>query len=180
MTLTTLNTMITSRTIKMKILLLDHMFVSDTPLLSSLASASLLGNFLRSRCFEGTCLYSKIKKLKYKFHFLSNIGIKIAGLHILVSSWQMLLVRCVGQSIGMLPLILWTRSPILASPDLSTRWRLAAQAVIGGLLLLSIFEAVQRLPIGDCTAIFFSTPTVTLILSTFLLKDHCGLYRYFI
>ena len=92
----------------------------------------------------------------------------------------MLLVRCVGQSIGMLPLILWTRSPILASPDLSTRWRLAAQAVIGGLLLLSIFEAVQRLPIGDCTAIFFSTPTVTLILSTFLLKDHCGLYRYFI
>ena len=44
-------------------------------------------------------------------------------------------------------------------------------------MLLSIFEAVERLPIGDCTAIFFSTPAVTLLLSTFLLKEHCGVYR---
>ena len=80
----------------------------------------------------------------------------------------------------MVPLICWTRSPLLATPDLRTRWRLVAQAVLGGLLLLSIFEAVQRLPIGDCTAIFFSTPTVTLLLSSVLLKDHCGIYRLLI
>ena len=90
----------------------------------------------------------------------------------------MLLVRCIGQSVLMVPLICWTRSPLLATPDLRTRWRLVAQAVLGGLLLLSIFEAVQRLPIGDCTAIFFSTPTVTLLLSSVLLKDHCGIYRF--
>ena len=77
----------------------------------------------------------------------------------------------------MVPLICWTRSPLLATPDLRTRWRLVAQAVLGGLLLLSIFEAVQRLPIGDCTAIFFSTPPVTLLLSSVLMKEHCGIYR---
>ena len=89
----------------------------------------------------------------------------------------MLLVRCVCQSAMMVPLVRGSGSSLLAAPDLGTRWRLAAQAVVGGLLLLSIFEAVQRLPIGDCTAIFFSTPAVTLLLSTLLLKDHCGVYR---
>ena len=81
------------------------------------------------------------------------------------------------QSAMMVPLVRGSGSSLLATPDLATRWRLAAQAVVGGLLLLSIFEAVQRLPIGDCTAIFFSTPAVTLLLSTLLLKDHCGVYR---
>jgi len=109
-----------------------------------------------------------------------NIGIKFAGLHIAVSSWQMLFVRCLGQSLGMVPLVLWSRSSILASPDFSTRWRITAQAVVGGLMLLSIFEAVKRLPIGDCTAIFFSTPAVTLLLSTVLLKEHYGVYRLLI
>ena len=47
-------------------------------------------------------------------------------------------------------------------------------------MLLSIFEAVKRLPIGDCTAIFFSTPAVTLLMSTVLLKEHCGVYRLLI
>ena len=60
----------------------------------------------------------------------SNIGIKFAGLHISVSSWQMLFVRCLGQSLLMLPLVWWSRSDIfiqyqfyslfalLTSPDL--------------------------------------------------------------
>jgi len=107
-----------------------------------------------------------------------NVGIKVAGIHIAVSSWQMLLVRCTGQCLIMLPIIWWTRSPILATPDFSTRWRLVAQALIGGLMLLSIFEAVEKLPLGDCTAIFFATPAVTLLLSVVLLKDHCGMYRF--
>ena len=50
----------------------------------------------------------------------SNIGIKFAGLHIAVSSWQMLFVRCLGQSVGMLPLVWWSRSvtqALLLTPD---------------------------------------------------------------
>ena len=89
----------------------------------------------------------------------------------------MLLVRCLGQSLGMLPLTWWYDVSLLGTPDIPTRWRLCAQGVVGGTFLLCIFEAVQRLPIGDCTAIFFSTPAVTLILSALILRDHCGLYR---
>ena len=44
------------------------------------------------------------------YSIFSNIGIKFAGLHIAVSSWQMLFVRCLGQSLGMLPLVWWSRS----------------------------------------------------------------------
>ena len=94
-----------------------------------------------------------------------------------MSAWQMLLVRCLAQSLGMLPIVCWWRVSLLGTPDTATRWRLCAQGVVGGAFLLCIFESVQRLPIGDCTAIFFSTPAVTLILSALILRDHCGLYR---
>jgi len=106
-----------------------------------------------------------------------NVGIKFAGVSIEVSAWQMLLVRCLSQLLLMVPIIWWTRSNIFGTSDFPTRWRIAAQAIIGGFLLLSIFESVERLPIGDCTAIFFSSPAFTLILSAFILQDHCGVYR---
>ncbi len=49
------------------------------------------------------------------------------------------------------------------------------------LLAKHIFlQAVRSLPLGDATAIFFSSPAFTMLLSTVLLKDHCGVYRVFI
>ena len=33
------------------------------------------------------------------------------------------------------------------------------------------------MPLGDCTAIFFSAPAFTMILSCFILRDHCGVWR---
>ena len=79
------------------------------------------------------------------------------------------------------------------------RWRVVAQGAMGGFLLLSVMQAVSRwtniplimfryvplshilqmysaiiflcrLPLGDSTAIFFSSPAITMILSFFLLK----------
>ena len=117
---------------------------------------------------------------RHNFSLFSNVGIKFAGVSIEVSSWQMLFVRCLSQLLLMVPIIWWSKSSIFGTPDFATRWRIAAQGIVGGFLLLSIFEAVQRLPIGDCTAIFFSNPACTLVLSIFLLGDHCGLYRTFI
>lgn len=104
----------------------------------------------------------------------SNVFIKYTPL---ASSWQMLCVRCVIQILIMFPLMLATKSPIFGPPDLPSRCRLVAQSIVGGVFLLVTFEAVERLPIGDCTAIFFSSPVFTMILSTCLLRDHCGLYR---
>ena len=44
-------------------------------------------------------------------------------------------------------------------------------------MLFCVFESINRLPIGDFSAIAFSSPVFTMILSTFLLKERCGLYR---
>eukprot|EP00092_Neocalanus_flemingeri_P028118 GFUD01030538.1.p1 GENE.GFUD01030538.1~~GFUD01030538.1.p1 ORF type:complete len:411 (-),score=91.10 GFUD01030538.1:126-1358(-) len=94
-----------------------------------------------------------------------------------VNSWQLLFVRCVAQLATMIPIMYFGKHHILGTPDIGTRWRIAAQGVLGGLLLLAIFEAVGRMPLGDCTAIFFSSPAFTMILSLIILRDHCGLWR---
>ena len=94
-----------------------------------------------------------------------------------VNSWQLLFLRCLAQLLTMLPVILAGGHSTLGTPDFATRWRIAAQGVLGGLLLLAIFEAVARLPLGDCTAIFFSAPAFTMVLSCCLLRDHCGVWR---
>merc|ERR1711994_911854 len=94
-----------------------------------------------------------------------------------VNSWQLLLVRCVAQLATMVPIMVMGKHNILGTPDFGTRWRIAAQGVLGGVLLLAIFEAVARMPLGDCTAIFFSSPAFTMVLSCIILKDHCGVWR---
>jgi len=94
-----------------------------------------------------------------------------------VNSWQLLLVRCLSQLVTMIPIMCVGKHNIFGTPDFSTRWRLAAQGVLGGFLLLGIFEAVARMPLGDCTAIFFSSPAFTMVLSCIILKDHCGVWR---
>ena len=63
-----------------------------------------------------------------------------------VNSWQLLFVRCSAQLVTMVPIMVTGKHHILGTPDWATRWRLAAQGVLGGLLLLGIFEAVARLP----------------------------------
>ena len=94
-----------------------------------------------------------------------------------VNSWQLLCVRCVSQMVAMVPIMVLGKHHILGTPDIPTRLRVAAQGVLGGFLLLGIFEAVARMPLGDCTAIFFSAPAFTMILSCFILRDHCGVWR---
>jgi len=79
----------------------------------------------------------------------------------------------------MAPIIRWTKSPILPA-DFSTRWKVLVQGALGGFLLLSIFVAVNKLNLGDATAIFYSSPAFTMVLSAILLRSHCGLYRIFI
>lgn len=107
----------------------------------------------------------------------SNVMVKFVPL---ISSWQLLFVRCTLQLFAMIPLIWVSGENMFGTPDFATRWRVAAQGILGGILLLVIFEAVARVPLGDCTAIFFSSPAFTMILSFFILKDHCGLWRFIV
>ena len=61
--------------------------------------------------------------------------------------------------------------------DWRTKVKVICQAGIGGGILFSVFEAIARLPIGDFSAIAFSSPVFTMILSSFILHEKCGLYR---
>ena len=57
-----------------------------------------------------------------------------------VNSWQLLCVRCVSQLVAMVPVMVVGKHNILGTADTPTRLRVAAQGVLGGLLLLGIFE----------------------------------------
>ena len=78
----------------------------------------------------------------------------------------------------MIPVLCWKRENVLGpSGETKTRLRMGAQATISGCLLLCYFEGIRRLPLGDFGAIAFSSPAFTMVLSIFMLKEHCGIYR---
>jgi drug/metabolite transporter (DMT)-like permease len=104
----------------------------------------------------------------------SNVMVKFVPF---ISTWQLLFVRCILQLLVMIPTMFIYKANPMGTPDLATRWRIFAQGILGGFLLLAIFQAVSTLPLGDATAIFFSSPACTMVLSTIILKDHCGLFR---
>ena len=117
-----------------------------------------------SKVFKGLKIYNNLKDFNcLLFSCSSNVMVKYIPD---VNSWQLLFVRCVSQLLSMLPIIICGKHHILGTPDFATRWRVAAQGVLGGFLLLGIFEAVARLPLGDCTAIFFSAPAFTMVKPT--------------
>jgi len=96
------------------------------------------------------------------------------------NSWQILFLRSLLQGLCMLPLVIRSGSGILGSDDIKTRWRVVISGGLGAFLLLAVFESVERIPLGDCTAIFFSGPGITMILSLFILREHCGIWRVLI
>ena len=54
------------------------------------------------------------------------------------------------------------------------------QGTFGGLLLLFIFVAIQHVPLGNASAIFFCTPVATFIFATFMLREPLKCYRFMI
>ena len=80
-----------------------------------------------------------------------------------VSSLELLLIRCIVQIVTMIPIMAFWKHNVLGTPDLATRWRVAAQGILGGFLLMALFEAVSRISLGDCTTFFFSSPAFTMV-----------------
>ena len=94
-----------------------------------------------------------------------------------VSSWQMLLLRNAVILVLVVPIMVWSKVSPLGPPDTVTRLRLGLQAVTSNILVLCYYEAMMRLPLGDAGAIMFSSPVFTMIMSVFMLRERCGLYR---
>ena len=85
--------------------------------------------------------------------------------------------RSMFQVLGLLLVVYKKKYTLIAFDDWWTKVKVLCQAVIGGGILFSVFEAIGRLPIGDFSAIAFSSPVFTMILSSFILREKCGLYR---
>ena len=84
------------------------------------------------------------------------------------------------QIFGVLTIIFWKNFNLLEFDDMKTRVKVLCQAIIGGLMMLCLFEAINKLPIGDFSAIAFSSPCFTMILASFFLKERCGVFRVII
>ena len=94
-----------------------------------------------------------------------------------VSSWQMLLLSNAVILVLVTPIMIWSKVSPLGPPDTVTRLRLGLQAITANILVLCYYEATIRLPLGDAGAIMFSSPVFTMIMSVFMLRERCGLYR---
>ena len=81
------------------------------------------------------------------------------------------------QIFGVLSIIFWKNYNILQFDDRKTKVKVLCQAIFGGMMMFCLFEAISRLPIGDFSAIAFSSPCFTMILASFLLKEKCGVVR---
>ena len=60
------------------------------------------------------------------------------------------------------------------------RRQIFLQGFCGGLLLLGIFVAIQNVPLGNASAIFFCTPVATFIFAVPLLREPLKAYRLMI
>lgn len=136
---------------------------------SASTSETFMGRFIRRH----GAVYGTILAVMAGLTFTSaNVVQKMVPA---LNFWDLLLVRAFVQCLIMFPILLWKEIPIWGPPGV--RSRVVAQGFIGGILLLCIFVAIKHIPLGDASAIFFSAPFFTMIFSTFMLREHFGIYR---
>jgi len=114
--------------------------------------------------------------------FLSGVFMTIYSsllkLLIEMDSLQVALVRGVLQVIIM-ALILAKQTGWSGLKNFRTSVILGGIAISGGFRIAFIFTSFTHLPLGDSTAILFSSPVIVMAMSIFLLKERCGLFRIF-
>ena len=71
----------------------------------------------------------------------------------------------------------YKKLPFLSTTDRKIAVYLFLLSLTGGLRILFIFLSFSQLPLGDATTILFSSPVLVMVLSVFLLKEKCGVFR---
>merc|ERR550534_1281954 len=96
--------------------------------------------------------------LGYVFAILAGITFTVSNVLVklvpTMDSWTLLLFRCAAQLCVTVPLVLFSRVNPLGPRGF--RIRIYMQGIVGGVLLLSIFLAVKRVPLGDAATVFYS------------------------
>lgn len=90
---------------------------------------------------------------------------------------QVVVVRGVMQAVIMGSISRYKNVPFKGGDTRKICLILFFVALTGGLRIFFIFTSFSRLPLGDSTSILFSSPIIVMIISMFLLKEHCGVFR---
>ncbi|XP_065336285.1 solute carrier family 35 member G1-like isoform X1 [Cloeon dipterum] len=93
----------------------------------------------------------------------------------LINPMELLALRAAIQITAVAPLIAWKLINPFGPPGY--RILMMVQGFIGGWLLVALFIAFRRLPLGDATSIIFSSPVFVLIMSFAFLRELCGTFR---
>ena len=96
-----------------------------------------------------------------------------------MDSMQVVVIRGVMQLVIMGSIAKYKKLSFRGTTESKMAICLFFVAFTGGLRLLFIFTSFSRLPLGDSTTILFSSPVIVMVLSIFILKENCGVFRMF-
>eukprot|EP00088_Acartia_fossae_P008244 TRINITY_DN13925_c0_g1_i1.p1 TRINITY_DN13925_c0_g1~~TRINITY_DN13925_c0_g1_i1.p1 ORF type:complete len:486 (+),score=101.79 TRINITY_DN13925_c0_g1_i1:36-1493(+) len=94
-----------------------------------------------------------------------------------MDSTQVVVIRGFLQLTIMGCIALYKQFSFIGARERFVPFTLFLVALTGGLRLLFLFIAAERLPIGDFTTIMFSSPVFVMLLSICILKERCGIFR---
>ena len=94
-----------------------------------------------------------------------------------MDTMQVVVIRGFLQFSIMGSIALYKRLSFRGTTDRKIGLYLFVLAFTGGLRILFIFTSFARLPLGDSTTILFSSPVLVMVLSVFILKEKCGVFR---
>ena len=94
-----------------------------------------------------------------------------------MDSMQVVIIRGALQLVIMGRIAIYKKSLFRGTKIPKVAFLLFLVAFTGGLRLIFIFTSFSRLPLGDSSAILFSSPVIVMVLSIFILKEKCGIFR---
>lgn len=91
---------------------------------------------------------------------------------------EVLLFRAIVQFVLTIPIMLFAKANPLGPKD--CRLMVYFQGVVGCLTVTCIFIGFARLPVGDAATIIFCSPIFVMVFSHIILREHCGIFRFFV
>ena len=92
--------------------------------------------------------------------------------------YEMLMARCVGTLLFGPPLMIFYSHPFIP-PNLKEFFLVFGRGLFGCIAIGALFFAFGHIPLGDATALVFTSPVWTAILGYFLLKEGWSIYDSF-
>lgn len=92
--------------------------------------------------------------------------------------YEMLMARCLGTLLFGPPLMIYYKNPFVP-PSLREFYYITGRGLFGCIGIGALFFAFNHIPLGDATALIFTSPVWTAILGYFLLKEGWSIHDSF-